>query len=263
MTDEVLDQVREYVNAVPVTADVRARARARADSLLAGHRSDLVSLKADESGRGRRFGVRSAGAHFKVVVAAAASVVIVLGIVVAAHGSSSPSSTGHRPVATTTMPPPTTSAVPASYPLCTTAQLSVSVGSYGEAGGMYAQTFTFTNRSDNTCQTGGWPTFQVLSASGQPVATPTQRVRQSAPPAPASTTFDLKPGAEASFDVYNSDWNQIKNTACANTSAARIVPPGAGSYLSVQVQIPDCFKFEVAPVIAGTQDNEAWSAVVS
>jgi hypothetical protein len=152
--------------------------------------------------------------------------------------------------------------VAASFPPCTKAQLSVSVGSYGEAGGMYAQTFMFTNRSDGTCQTGGWPGFQALSASGQPVRT-TQHVRQNAPPAPASTTIDLRPGAKASFDIYNSDWNHIENTACPDTSAVRITPPGAGSYISVRIRIPACFTFDVAPVIAGATDNRAWSVVVS
>jgi hypothetical protein len=266
MTDEVFDQVREYVSTVPVTGDVRERARARVDSLLAGDNGDLARSSPRSSSPGPHFGVLSTGTRLKVAVAVAASVAVILGIVLAAHGSSPThaNSTGPRPAATTTVPL-TTSTVPASYARCTTAQLSVSAGSYGEAGGMYSQTFTFTNRSGGTCRMGGWPGFQAVSDSGQTVRTPTQHVRQNAPSEPVWTTIDLKPGAKASFDVYNSDWNPIENTACPNTSAARITPPGARGYLSVRVQIPDCsdFRFDIAPVIAGAKDNQAWSEVVS
>jgi len=193
-----------------------------------------------------------------------ASVAIVLGIVLAAHGSSpTHANTGPRPAATTTVPHPISKPPTASSPRCATAQLSVSAGFYGEAAGAYTQTFTFTNRSGGTCQMGGWPDFVVVSNSGQTLRTQTQHVRQNAPPEPVWTTIDLKPGAKASFDVYNSDSNPVAGTACPDTSAARITPPGTGRYLSVRVQIPDCHAFfEIAPIVAGAKDNGPWSEVV-
>jgi len=65
---------------------------------------------------------------------------------------------------------------------------------------------------------GGWPDFVVVSNSGQTLRTQTQHVRQNAPPEPVWTTIDLKPGAKASFDVYNSDSNPVAGTACPDTS---------------------------------------------
>jgi len=110
---------------------------------------------------------------------------------------------------------------------------------------------------------GGWPGFVIVSNSGQTLRTRTQHVRQNAPPEPVWTTIELKPGAKASFDVYNSDSNPVAGTGCPDTSAARITPPGTGRYLSVRVQIPDCYAFfEIAPIVAGAKDNGPWSEVV-
>jgi hypothetical protein len=258
MTDQVFDQVREYVSAVPVTDDVRERAMARVGFLLGTDNGEVAPSGVRSSSQGLHFGAVSAGARLKVVVAVAASVAIVIGIVLAAHGSSPThaTSTKLRPAATTSVPP-RVSKRPAPYPLCAAAQLSVSAGFYGEGLGSYTQTFTLTNRSGGTCHMGGWPRFEVVSNSGQTVKTRTQHVRQNVPPEPVWTTIVLKPGAKASFDVYNSDWNAVDNTACPDTSAARITPPGAGGYVSVRVQIPDCYAFfEIAPVVAGAKDNQ-------
>jgi len=150
-----------------------------------------------------------------------------------------------------------------SYANCLTTQLILVAGSYGEAAGMYSQTFTFANQSDEPCQLGGWPAFAVVGNSGEFVPTKTERVRQNASSDPAWATVILAPGAAASFDVYNADWDAVDNRACPDTSAVSITPPNNASALSVRVQIPDCeLTFKISPLIAGTTDRQAWSEVV-
>ena len=147
--------------------------------------------------------------------------------------------------------------------ICRTDHLSVTGGSYREAGGAYSQTFTFHNVSDTACRLGGWPIFQAVDARGLPSATRIERVRQGAPYAPAWTWIALSPRHAASFDVYGADWDAVHNSACPKTSAVLITPPGDMSHVSVNVKIPACeVSFDVAPVVAGSTDPQSWSEVV-
>ena len=124
------------------------------------------------------------------------------------------------------------------------------------------RTFTFTNASSSTCWLRGWPSFQVKGAGGKPTAVSTVRVRQTVPPAPALLTVVLRRGGTASFDVYGADWNPVANQPCPQTSALSVTPPGDSSALLVAVRILDCHSFEVAPVVGGSKDRQAWSRVV-
>jgi hypothetical protein len=145
-------------------------------------------------------------------------------------------------------------------PVCRAQQLHLSPSFYGEAGGQFIQTFTFTNLSRSACRLPGWPTIRVRGKSG-PVSVRSRRVVQRAPSAPSFRTVALHPHDAASFDVYGPDWNSLANRPCPYTTAITVTPPSAADKLSAAVRMPICGQFDVAPVIAGKADRQSWSAV--
>jgi hypothetical protein len=148
---------------------------------------------------------------------------------------------------------------PARQP-CRASGLALKVGRYGEAGGQFIQTFTFTNVSGADCRLGGWPGFRVLEASRRLV--PTQRVRQNAPGRPAWRSVVVPPNRSASFDVYGADFDAARDVACPKTSSASITVPNDSAEMSVRLRIPNCGRFLVAPLLAGSIDRDSWSSVV-
>ena len=145
---------------------------------------------------------------------------------------------------------------------CRSSGLALTAGHYGEAGGQFIQTFTFTNITPTRCRLGGWPGFQLADASGHLARTETRRVRQNAPPAAAWRPVVLAPHGAASFDVFGADFDVVRNVSCPKTYAAAILAPNDTSRMSVRVQIPECGAFYIAPLIAGRTDRAAWSFVV-
>jgi len=149
----------------------------------------------------------------------------------------------------------------ASFPVCRTQQLRVAASFYGEAGGQFIKTFTFTNVGRSVCQLRGWPSLELRGKSGHPVAVHSRRVVQGAQSAPPVRTVVLRRRGAASFDVYGADWNVRANQPCSHTTAIFVTAPGGRSMLSVAVKMPNCGLFDVAPVIAGKTDRQAWSRV--
>jgi len=139
----------------------------------------------------------------------------------------------------------------------------VTAHAYGEAGGQFRQTFTFTDRAGVACQLAGWPTIDVLDAAGRAQAEKIERVRQGSPSVPAWRPVTVKPLRTGSFDLYGADWNARADRACAKTSAVLITPRGNRSHLRVPVRDPDCgTPLFISPIIAGSSDAQAWSEVV-
>jgi hypothetical protein len=145
---------------------------------------------------------------------------------------------------------------------CDPSQLALNGTNFGEAGGQFIQTFTFTNVSRESCHLGGWPGFQVADTAGHLVPTPTQRVRQGASPQPLWTRVVLAPHQTASFDLYGDDFDRVHDRACPMTSSVSIIPPDATAPLSALIHVPDCGTFLVAPVIVGSTDRDSWSTIV-
>ena len=144
---------------------------------------------------------------------------------------------------------------------CRARQLRLAATFYGEAGGQFIQTFTFSNVGRQACRMRGWPTLKLESQSRRPVPAPSRRVVQGAPTAPAFTPVTLRAGGAASFDVYGEDWNHVANRPCRRTTAVLITPPGIRVALSVRVRMPNCGVFDIAPLIAGRSDRRSWSVV--
>jgi hypothetical protein len=258
------DQIRDLVNRATVAVDTPPAAldlawQAVVDGGTAGSES-----------RGHRRMPRSWSTHrVGIVVAMAAASVVIVTLPIVLRTGHSPTvrpgsglthrARGSKPHPKGSNPHPT-----ASHPTCQSAQLRLSTGFYGEAGGEYTQTLSFSNVSRPACQLSGWPSLQAVNASGRRQQTKTVRVRQSSPPQPAWSTVILRPGGSASFDVYGEDWDAPSDRACPKTSAVAVVPPHAISSLSVPVRIPDCgATFWIAPIIGGTSDRQQWSTAVA
>lgn len=150
--------------------------------------------------------------------------------------------------------------VTVSASVCRTAELRLVAHGYGEAGGQFRQTFTFTNVGGRTCLLAGWPTLTLKSPSGRAVSVRSIRVVQGALSAHPFRTVILRRGRAASFDVYGADWNFRAYRACPATTAVLVSSPGA-SALSVNVKMPNCGAFYIAPIIAGKTDRQSWSVV--
>ena len=136
---------------------------------------------------------------------------------------------------------------------CRSSQLRLVASHYGEASGQFGQTFTFTNVSRRACTLAGWPSVKSSAR--------TIRVVQGKPGAQPYRTVILRPrSGTASFALFGADYDAVANRACARTTALSVTPPRA-SPMRVFVRIPDCGRFYVAPIIAGSVDRDAWSVV--
>lgn len=156
--------------------------------------------------------------------------------------------------------PPSSSPLVASYSRCTPAGLTARATLYVVAGGQFSQTFVLTNRGHAPCTLEGWPRFEASTPGAKSALT--TRVRQNSSSQPAFREVTLKPEGAAAFDVYGGDFNPIANKTCPTISSASVVPPGDHSALYVTSHLPDCGGFWIAPVVAGSQDNRAWSMIV-
>jgi hypothetical protein len=139
-------------------------------------------------------------------------------------------------------------------------QLHLAASFYGEAGGQFIQTFTFTNISQRVCRMEGWPSLEVEDVSHRPVPVRTRRVVQGQLGTRPFASVFLRARGAASFDVYGADWDFLRNRSCPRATAALITPAGGSAALRVSVRIPDCpGGFDIAPVFAGRIDRESWS----
>jgi hypothetical protein len=145
-------------------------------------------------------------------------------------------------------------------PTCKAAQLRLRPTFYGEAGGQFVQTFTFTNTSQGSCQLAGWPTLRLVDASGKSEVAPTIRVVQGQPVTRPFRTVVVQPGRAAAFDVFGADFDALANRACPKTRGFLVTPPGVAPS-RVAVSVPFCGPFDVAPIIAGSTDHNAWSTI--
>jgi hypothetical protein len=148
----------------------------------------------------------------------------------------------------------------AQFQNCQSGGLHLRASFHGEAAGQFIQTFTFTNAGATPCRLAGWPTLRLRTPSGQATAARSIRVVQNRPSSQPFEPVILQPGGAASFDVFGANWNVSANRACPSTHALFVAFPRVAP-LAVTVALPYCSPFSIAPVVAGTADRDAWSAV--
>jgi hypothetical protein len=150
--------------------------------------------------------------------------------------------------------------VPAATSSCRAGELRLSASFYGEAGGQFIQTFTFTNTGSATCSLQGWPRLQLTDRSGRSSPARSIEVVQGGPGSRPFRTVLLHSQGAASFDVFGADWNAAANRACPKTFALLVAASGVAP-LPVRVALPYCSPFYVAPLISGRTDRDSWSTV--
>jgi hypothetical protein len=149
----------------------------------------------------------------------------------------------------------------ATLATCQAPQLSLSASFYGEAGGQFIQTFTFTNALTHRCQLRGWPTVNWERVDGRLVRMRPVRVVQVALGAQPFRTVVLRARGAASFNLYGEDWNHLADRRCPSSSSVSITPPGVRAAFPVAAKLPICGRLYVSPVIAGPSDHDSWSVV--
>jgi hypothetical protein len=136
---------------------------------------------------------------------------------------------------------------------CTASVLTPSyLGSNGAAGTIELG-FALTNSGSSTCHTYGWPGVELLSSEGG--ALPTDAVRTtsdllgSTPP----VLINLKPGAQASFRIFETD-SGAGGGACETATQLQIYAPDDTVTMKVALAggIPACGRTTLSPMMPGT-----------
>jgi uncharacterized protein DUF4232 len=143
-------------------------------------------------------------------------------------------------------------------PACRAAQLQLVAGRGGVAAGTYLRDFALRNASAESCAVRGWPSLQLVLVTGKRIAPRVERLRYFSSGVPnhpvAPRTIRLGPGATASFNLSDQDWNYKSERACVRVRTMLVTPPRADRPLSVPLGIGGyCAPLRMAPLVAGTQ----------
>jgi hypothetical protein len=136
---------------------------------------------------------------------------------------------------------------------CRSAALRLVAAHYGEAGGQFGQTFTFTNISRRICTLAGSPSVKSSARTIRVV----QGTRGTQP---YRTVIPRPRSGAAPFAPFGADYDAVANRASPRTTALWVTPP-RGSPMHVAVRVPNCGRFYVAPIIAGKIDRGSWSVI--
>lgn len=144
-----------------------------------------------------------------------------------------------------------------SVPRCRAAQLRLSQGFGGAAGGSSEVIYTFRNAASRACVLRGWPSVRLKNASGKLLA-----VRTSHALALRPHLVELRPGQMASFGLVDSYGGY--NPLCPSSRTVEIAPPGDRASLSLTSSVPDCitrstyWTLEILPLVPGPTDHQPW-----
>jgi hypothetical protein len=149
----------------------------------------------------------------------------------------------------------------ASLPRCRVDQVRVTAPpNWNSAAGSLLEPFTLRNVSSATCSVAGWPAVRLIGAAGRVVPTRSFRYVYSERDKVPFQAVTVRPGSEASFNYFASDWNHLADHACPNARNVDIRLPGARSWISLNLSIPACGAVFVDPFVAGATDGR-WGAI--
>jgi len=164
------------------------------------------------------------------------------------HTSSSP---GLSPSASLSSSPRAT--VSTVSPTCEAAVMSDALGKTGAATGHDSRTFVLTNGGSGPCSLEGYPTVQLVGATGDLPTTETDGFNpylNSSTPTPELVT--VPSGGQASFDVQ-SESVTTGTQECDQTSDLAIQLPGGGGTLTYSIGIIACGGIIwVSPIFSGS-----------
>jgi hypothetical protein len=157
--------------------------------------------------------------------------------------SSPATTTGSSPTGT-----PTADGRPnGATPMCTTSQLTASLGGGDAGAGSLFRYLLLTNNSSTTCHLTGYPGVSLLDSGGKQIGAPaTRRQLRYAP-------VVLRPGESASDTIRTVN----QQGACLPASAKlRIYPPGNTASLDIPGRVTNCDDlFVITPLTAGGTGN--------
>jgi hypothetical protein len=132
-------------------------------------------------------------------------------------------------------------------PMCTTSQLTASLGGSDAAAGNLYTYLVLTNHGSTTCHLTGYPGVSLLDSAGRQIGEPADREPSRYAP------VVLKPGASASDTIHTAN----HMGTCLPTSAKiRIYPPGNTASTVIAGKIANCHDtFTITPMAAGTQGS--------
>ena len=138
---------------------------------------------------------------------------------------------------------PESSAAPAGPAGCTTADLSVTLGSGEGAAGSTYYPITVTNKGREACKTGGFGGVSLVdSPSGDPIGAPADRTQQS-----DVVAITLQPGQAAKTTLQVTEAGNYDKGRCQPTNATglRIYPPNETHSAYVKLAAPACANAKV------------------
>jgi hypothetical protein len=136
---------------------------------------------------------------------------------------------------------------------CTASVLTPSyLGSNGAAGTIELG-FALTNSGSSTCHTYGWPGVELLSAEDAPLPTDAVRTTSDLLGSTPAALLNLRPGAEASFRIFESD-SGAGGGSCEAATQLQIYAPDDTVTMKVALVggVPACGKTTLSPMMPGT-----------
>jgi hypothetical protein len=119
---------------------------------------------------------------------------------------------------------------------CSSSVLSVKAGQGSGAAGSLQSEFAFVNRGSRACTLEGYPRLQMLSASGQEIATTNEHAPPGADGINRSKLLTLAPGHDAWFAIDYADQTGYGNLTCPTAAKVRFTPPGVTGTVTLSGQ---------------------------
>jgi Protein of unknown function (DUF4232) len=157
---------------------------------------------------------------------------------------------------------PAAPAASASWPRCSTTQLTMTATGTGAGLGHVGVLFTLRNTSSARCRLVGFPGLKLLGSNGQELPTTVVRAASGAYlfPAVVPHRVALPPGAVGSFDLQYGDApvgaaaHEPYATACPAATRVEVTMPGAADHAVIAASMAPCGgQVLVSPVVPGAR----------
>ena len=194
-------------------------------------------------------------------------VISVVAVACSSKATSSTSTSTTRPAATTTRPAAattttvagaTTTTVTSGTVACATDQLVPTVAGGDGAAGTIESTVALRNTSTHSCVLAGYPSLQMVDASGADLTTTTVTGGRYPMTSQSQAMVTVAPGASASFNIVFSDVPAGNETTCPTSASLKITTPATFDPWSVRASLTACDAgtLVVSPFLAGATGGQ-------
>jgi hypothetical protein len=123
---------------------------------------------------------------------------------------------------------------------CATDQLVATVAGGDGAAGTIESTVALHNTSTRSCMLGGYPTLQMVDASGANMPTITVNGGRYPMTSQSQTMVTVAPGGWASFNIVYSDVPTGNETTCPTSASLKITTPATFDPWTVHASLTPC-----------------------